>query len=251
MAHGSSNLVSFVSLGHGVDLGRDSLSVAIVLDSHRNRVLVIHIQVSSHFEGLIVGIATFLERSDEGFVEDWLHGVANSVVAPNAILVVSSYVSHQEMRRDETRVGVVLLPIGDVPLVDGLEDDSSRGAVDVRAGIFNNATLGPRDGSLTGLVHSNGDVNDDSLGEGGVEVPLGRGRTHVALQAVASVEELAYVATNVVLENEPATRVLVDKLFDVEDEVVQDDKLAALLDLSFKLVTSHSRLQVRTLHILA
>jgi len=45
----------------------------------------------------------------------------------------------------------------------------------------------------------------------------------VALKTVPTIEKLADIAADVVHEDEAATRVLIDKLLDIEDELVKDD----------------------------
>ena len=59
-------------------------------------------------------------------------------------------------------------------------------------------------------------------------VAAGRRAVHVVFKAVATVEELADVTADVVLEHEAATWVLVNELVNVEDELVQNDKLASI-----------------------
>ncbi len=53
-------------------------------------------------------------------------------------------------------------------------------------------------------------------------------------------EELAHISTNVVLQDKATTRVLVNKLFNVKNHLIQNDKLAACTNLSAKFATAHS-----------
>lgn len=251
VTHGSSDFVAGIILRHCVDLGRDTLGVAIVLDGHRDSILVFSIQVGSSIERQILSIVFLLQGLDKTLVEDRLHGAANSVVTPNAVFVVASNVANQEVSSDEAIVVVVLFPVMDFLLVNRLKDNVPRGAVDIRAGVLNNVGLNPRDWCLFWLVHSDCEVGNDSLCVGGVEVSLGWGASHVSLEAVTSVEELANVTSDVLLENKAATRVVNGVFLNVKDKVVQDDKLAALLDFTLEFSSGHSRVEANFLHVLA
>lgn len=52
--------------------------------------------------------------------------------------------------------------------------------------------------------------------------------THVVLQAVATVKELANITSDVMLENKATTWVLIDELVHVKDILIKNDKLAAI-----------------------
>ena len=57
----------------------------------------------------------------------------------------------------------------------------------------------------------------------------------VLFKSVASVVELAYITTNVVLDHETTTRMLLFKTFDIENKVVEKDELFAVRDPFIKL----------------
>lgn len=64
--------------------------------------------------------------------------------------------------------------------------------------------------------------------------------THVVFQAVTTVEKFADVPTNIVLEYEAATRVLLNKFADVEHQVVEDDEFTAVDEGLVKLFSRHT-----------
>ena len=72
-------------------------------------------------------------------------------------------------------------------------------------------------------------------------VTASRWAVHVILEAVATVEELADVTADVVLEHEAAAWVLVNELVNVEDEFVQNDKLAPVDKSLLELLRTHGR----------
>ena len=61
-------------------------------------------------------------------------------------------------------------------------------------------------------------------------VALCRLWTHVALEVVTTVEELADVTTNVMLNYKTTARMLSNKIFNIEDHLIQDNKLAPASD---------------------
>lgn len=233
-----------------VNLRRQALRVTIVLDREGDLARVCLVQ-ESFVKDLVLGVVRILKLLDETLVELRLHGVADGVVAPDTVLVGARDIADQEVLGDEGVVLVVLLPVVDSSSSDILKDDSPRGTVHIGAEVLNNAAFSACRRCLASMVPSNGDVNDDSLCEGRVEVALGGLRPHVVLKAVAAIEELADVATNVVLKNESSTRVLVDEFLNIEDKIVQDNELTTVLNGSLELVGGHLVLQVGHHHVLA
>jgi hypothetical protein len=69
---------------------------------------------------------------------------------------------------------------------------------------------------------------------------------HLALvfQSVSSVEELANVTTDVVLESEETTRMLTNEPGDIEDEVIEDHKLISFLKSVCEVPKCNSRANV-------
>ncbi len=56
-------------------------------------------------------------------------------------------------------------------------------------------------------------------------------------------EELAYISTNVVHQDKTTTGVLVGKLFNIENHLIQNDKLAPIFNLSAEFTGAHSCLR--------
>lgn len=66
---------------------------------------------------------------------------------------------------------------------------------------------------------------DNFAGVVGVPVSACRAAGQVALEAIAAVEELANILPDIVLDQELAARVVVEKARDVEDVLIQNDEL--------------------------
>jgi hypothetical protein len=66
----------------------------------------------------------------------------------------------------------------------------------------------------------------------------------LVFQSVSSIEELADVTSDVVLESEETARVLAHELGDIEDEVIEDHKLISFLKSVCEVLKCNSRANV-------
>lgn len=80
------------------------------------------------------------------------------------------------------------------------------------------------------LIVSDDEVVDDHAGVVGVDVACTWSSVEVSFHAVAAVEELADVSSDVMSQHELATWMVLDERSDVQDETIQDHKLLSFLD---------------------
>ena len=104
----------------------------------------------------------------------------------------------------------VRLPIHLAALIDALKYDGLGCRVDIFAEIFYDLTLYCRNFGIW-FVDSNGEITNNNLCIARVFISLGRHRSHVVFQAVATVEKLADVASNVVGQHESTAWMLGNK----------------------------------------
>lgn len=120
-----------------------------------------------------------------------------------------------------------------------LEDYSLSVRVDIDAFVFDDAA-NTCSYCLVWCVNSDSKVIDNLTSNARVHVALSWRRSNVVLKAVATVEELAHISTNVVLQDKTTTRVLVNELFNIEYHLIQNYKLAARTNLCLELAAAHS-----------
>ena len=63
--------------------------------------------------------------------------------------------------------------------------------------------------------------------------------SHIPLHAISAVKVLTDVSSNALPQNKLATRMLAYKVFDVDDEVVENDELLADVDTVCELLAAH------------
>ena len=70
-------------------------------------------------------------------------------------------------------------------------------------------------------------------------VPLGRRMSQIVFETVASIVELAYIAANVVSDQEFTTRVFFGECFDIKDEIIEKHKLFSFGNPLIKILSRH------------
>lgn len=138
-------------------------------------------------------------------------------------------ITHEEVLSHKVEAIVESFKVWHRLLGHALEHDSLRVWSHLLTKIFSH-TAHRCSNIITLLVPSDGKVIYDAASISRVGVALCRLWTHVALEVVTTVEELADVTTNVMLNYKTTARMLSNKIFNIEDHLIQDNKLAPASD---------------------
>ena len=118
-------------------------------------------------------------------------------------------------------------PIHRTALIDAFEYDGLGCRVDIFAEIFYDLALYCGNFGIW-FVDSNCDITDNDFCIACMIVSLGRIRSLVTFQGVATVEKLADIASNVVGQNESAAWMIINELSHVKDQIVKNAKFATI-----------------------
>ena len=186
----------------------------------------------------MVGVFLIFERFYVGHVYVGAHGIANGVLSRDTTFrqagdqeVVSQVAIVCEMGLEIDDTLIVILTI--------LKDYQLRGAIYLLGEILANTTS--RRSHLCCIqVSSNRELLNDSVCVGWMRMALSRWASSViAFERVASIVVFAYVAANVVLNEETASRMLTYEFIYVKDEIIEKDKLLAIVDAAVELLPWH------------
>ena len=248
MAHRSFDFKALVSLIISVKLRREASWITVVLYAERHGRLVSLIQ-DSPLNWCEIWVASFQTGVDQDFVEVRSHSIADSVVASDTKYAIVKALD-QEMLGKIASVNKVGPEVFDGATFDILDDDCLSCRVYLLTEVRAHYASRGRDFSLW-LILCNGEVIDDATSDLGVHVALSWLGSHVLFQAVTTMEELADVAADVVLQDEATTWVLVYELANIKNELVKNNKLASIDNSLLKLLDRHRGLRCDQVDLLA
>ena len=128
-------------------------------------------------------------------------------------------VSYEVVLSKEAKISEIFLPVDHIALISILEDNDLGRLIYVLAQIFSNFALDCFDLYLR-LVHGYGEIIDDNASQCRMGVTARRRTSQIVFQAVATMEKLADVTSNVLHEDKAATWMVINELGDIEHKFV-------------------------------